>query len=106
MNQANRLTGFGTLFSTLAALTAPAQEFVTFRPTSPSLPALRVRGELGRALGAALAAARQRREYARQRRALQHLDDRLLRDIGLSRADVGGEELQAPFLPGQGLWHL
>lgn len=105
MTQANQMTGFGTLFSTLAALTAPAQEFVTFRPTSPSLPGLRVRGDLGQSLRSALAATRQRRERARQQRALRRLDDRLLRDIGLTRADVG-EELQAPFLPGQGLWHL
>ena len=31
------------------------------------------------------------RERARQRRALLWLDDRLLTDIGLSLADVGGE---------------
>ena len=32
MNQANRIGGFGTLFPTLAALTAPAQEFLTREP--------------------------------------------------------------------------
>ncbi len=30
-------------------------------------------------------------ERTQQRRALQRLDDRLLKDIGLSRADVAGE---------------
>jgi uncharacterized protein YjiS (DUF1127 family) len=105
MNQVNQTASFGTLFSTLAALTAPAQEFVTFRPASPALPGLRVRDDLWGPVRSALKTLRERREGARRRRALQRLDDRLLRDIGLSRADVG-EELQAPFPPGNGLWHL
>jgi uncharacterized protein YjiS (DUF1127 family) len=105
MNQVNHLAGFGTLFSTRAALTSPAQEFAIFRPTSPALRGLRGRRDPWPRLGWALAALRQRRERARQRRALQQLDDRLLRDIGLTRAEVG-EQLQAPFLPGRGLWHL
>ena len=35
-------------------------------------------------------------ERARQRRALQRLDDRMLKDIGLSRADVA-HEADKPF---------
>ena len=105
MKYAHQAAGFGTLFSTLAALTSPAQEFVTSRPAYPALPGLRLRGGLRRHAGAALEATRRRRQLARERRALQHLDDRLLRDIGLSRADVG-DELRSPFLPGPGLWHL
>ena len=105
MKYAHQTSGFGTMFSTLAALTSPAQEFVTSRPSYPALPGLRLRGDLWRQARAALEAARQRGRLARDRRALQHRDDRLLRDIGLSRADVG-EELQSPFLPGRGLWHL
>lgn len=105
MKHANHTASFGTLFSTLAALTSPAQEFVTSRPSYPALPGLRLRGDLWRRVSMALEATRGRRQLARERRALQQLDDRLLRDIGLSRADVG-EELQAPFLPGRGLWHL
>ena len=105
MKHANHTASFGTLFSTLAALTSPAQEFVTSRPSYPALPGLRLRGDLWRHVSAALEATRRRRQLVRERRALQQLDDRLLRDIGLSRADVG-EELQAPFLPGRGLWHL
>ncbi len=38
------------------------------------------------------------RERAAQRRALARLDDRLLRDMGLTRSDVE-EEVQKPF------WH-
>jgi uncharacterized protein YjiS (DUF1127 family) len=106
MTHANRTASFGTLFTTLAALTSPAQEFVTSRPSYPALPGLRLRGDLWRHASAALDAARRRRQLARDRRALQQLDDRLLRDIGLSRADVGEELLQSPFLPAKGLWHL
>ena len=106
MRHANHIAGFGPLFSALAALTSPAQEFVTSRPSYPALPGLRLRDDLWRRLGAALEAARRRRQLARERRVLQRLDDRLLRDIGLSRADVG-VELQPPFAPlGRGLWHL
>ncbi|MCC2663854.1 MAG: hypothetical protein K0R41_4360 [Geminicoccaceae bacterium] len=105
MKYAHQTSGFGTMFSTLAALTSPAQEFVTSRPSYPALPGLRLRGDLWRQARAALEAARQRGRLARDRRALQHLDDRLLRDIGLSRADVG-EELHSPFLTGRGLWQL
>jgi uncharacterized protein YjiS (DUF1127 family) len=54
---------------------------------------------LRRRLGLALAVgslrlsdiAQQWRERARQRRALQNLNDELLKDIGLSRCDVEGE---------------
>lgn len=42
---------------------------------------------LGRAMAAILAGA----ERARQRRSLRELDDRLLRDVGLSRCDVAIE---------------
>jgi len=106
MKQDNQTANFGTLFSTLAELTSPAQEFVTSRPSYPALPGLRLRGDLWRGVSAALEAGRRRRQLARDRRALQQLDDRLLRDIGLSRADVGEELLQSPFLPAKGLWHL
>jgi uncharacterized protein YjiS (DUF1127 family) len=106
MRHANHAASFGPLFSALAALTSPAQEFVTSRPSYPALPGLRLRGELWRQASAALEAARRRRQLARERRVLRRLDDRLLRDIGLSRADVG-VELPPPFPPpGRGLWHL
>jgi uncharacterized protein YjiS (DUF1127 family) len=49
-----------------------------------------------RALRDGLDALRRWRELARQRRQLAELDDRLLRDIGLTRADVGAE-LRKPF---------
>ena len=101
-----------------AALRAPAQEFLTRKSVDrPS--------GLGRRLRSLLEAFEQRRERARIRRGLAGLDDRLLRDIGLSRAAVG-PELPAPFPglgeplapdhdaahgrslshPGHGLWHL
>lgn len=38
-------------------------------------------------------------DRARQRRHLAELDDRLLRDIGLSRADVEAERRKLPWQP-------
>ncbi len=46
---------------------------------------------IGRALARALGALLESLERARQRRRLSALDDRMLKDIGLSRADVEGE---------------
>jgi len=43
---------------------------------------------IGRGAALALTALLSWQERARQRRALEGLDDRLLKDIGLSRADV------------------
>ena len=88
MNTANRAAGFGTLFSTLAALTSPGQEFVTSRPAYRGVPALRLRGSAGARVRALLAAWWRRYEQARTRQALERLDDHLLRDIGVTRAQV------------------
>ena len=82
-----------------ATLSAPAREFLAReRAARPS--GLPVRAGLRRRLRGLLDAFEQRRERARIRRVLAGLDDRLLHDIGLSRADVGSA-LPAPF-PGLG----
>lgn len=61
------------------------------------------RRELFPALGGAVAAIVARtlawRDRARQRRALLRLDDRLLRDIGLTRCDVQSEAGKPFWLP-------
>ena len=88
MNTANQAAGFGTLFSTLAALTSPAQEFVTSRPASRRVPGLRLRPGVGARLKTLAAEFRRRQERARIRRTLERLDDHLLRDIGVTRAQV------------------
>ena len=88
MNTANRAAGFGTLFSTLAALTSPRQEFVTARPAYGGVPGPRLRARGGAGFRALLAAFRRRQEQARIRQALERLDDHLLRDIGVTRAEV------------------
>jgi uncharacterized protein YjiS (DUF1127 family) len=88
MNHANRVQSFGTLFSTLAALTSPAQEFVTSRPAYGGVPRLRLREPAGQRLKAALRTMWRRYERARVKHALERLDDRLLRDIGVTRAEV------------------
>jgi uncharacterized protein YjiS (DUF1127 family) len=92
MNESNRVAAFPGLFSAIAGRAVPAPDFGARRPA--------YRGPVGAGMGDRLRALRQtfelRRERARTRRALAHLDDRLLRDIGLTRRDVG-VVLKAPF---------
>ena len=52
------------------------------------MPRLRLQDAAGRRVKATLAALRRRHEQARVRRALERLDDHLLRDIGVTRAEV------------------
>jgi uncharacterized protein YjiS (DUF1127 family) len=61
---------------------------IDLRRTSPILSQIRAFAEL---LGDALTLAYSWRARSQQRQALLRLDDRLLRDIGLTRADVEGE---------------
>ncbi len=96
MIQTNQIAGFGTLFPTLAALTAPAQEFLTREPAYRAASGLRIRAGLGSRLRTLFQAFQERREHRRTQRTLARLDDRLLRDIGLSRAEVR-RELPEPF---------
>jgi uncharacterized protein YjiS (DUF1127 family) len=109
MNQPNRITGFDGFYPRLAARTAPAPRFATRRPAE--LAPLEL--GLGRWLGILRQALERRRERARTQRALAQLDDRLLRDIGVSRADLR-VRLDSPFAglgetltrERTGLWHL
>jgi uncharacterized protein YjiS (DUF1127 family) len=61
------------------------------RETQPDRPGLAVRAtrSLGAAMAVAWCAFRRHREIARATRALSEMDDHSLRDIGLSRADIG-----------------
>jgi uncharacterized protein YjiS (DUF1127 family) len=86
MNGANQVASFGTLFSAFAALTSPRQEFVTSRLADQGLPGVRLRAGTG--VRTLLAAFWRRQERAATRRALERLDDHLLRDIGVTRAEV------------------
>jgi uncharacterized protein YjiS (DUF1127 family) len=88
MNNSNQTGGFGTMFHALAALTSPGQAFLTSRPTYGAVPGLRLRDGLRDHVHAAVAALGRWRERARTRQALAQLDDHLLRDIGVSRAEV------------------
>jgi uncharacterized protein YjiS (DUF1127 family) len=125
MKPVNPFPGLETLFPTLAALTAPPQEVLTRTPANRTPSRLRSRPELGRRLRVLFERLEHRLEAARVCRTLARLDDRLLRDIGLSRADVG-PELPEPFIglgqplaqgesarrgpthgdPRVGLWHV
>jgi uncharacterized protein YjiS (DUF1127 family) len=92
MNESNRVAALPGLFSVLAGRAVPAPDFRALGPAYRA-PAGAGIGVRLRALGQAFEL---RRERARTRRALAHLDDRLLRDIGLTRRDVG-VVLRAPF---------
>lgn len=99
MTCTNHPAGLATSSPTLAALTAPAQRFLTREPADRRS-GRRIPVGFGRRFRTLLETFERRRERARIRRVLAGLDDRLLRDIGLSRAAVG-PELPAPF-PGLG----
>jgi uncharacterized protein YjiS (DUF1127 family) len=92
MSESNRVAALPGLFSAIAGRAVPAPDFRALGPAYGA-PA-------GAGIGDRLRALRQafelRRERARTRRALARLDDRLLRDIGLTRRDVGFV-LRAPF---------
>ena len=87
---------FGTLFSTAAAFTSPVHQRVTARALYDHVPALRLRSGPRQLVRTIVDAALAWHERARQRRALTQLNDRMLADIGLSRADVDGE-VRKPF---------
>ncbi len=93
MSQVNRLVGFEGLIPALAARTVPAQEQASRWPARRTP----VGAGLGRRLRALRHAFERRRERARRHQELARLDERLLRDVGLSRADLG-VELEPPFL--------
>jgi uncharacterized protein YjiS (DUF1127 family) len=92
MSESNRVAALPGLFSAIAGRAGPAPDF---RAPGPAYGA-----PAGAGIGDRLRALRQafelRRERARTRRALARLDDRLLRDIGLSRADIE-REIEKPF---------
>lgn len=77
----------GSLFSTLSGLLLPTQVMPTHAPAERAPRASSLTGALARAVDAVLTW----QERGRQRRQLMRLDDHLLRDIGLTRADVAAE---------------
>jgi uncharacterized protein YjiS (DUF1127 family) len=85
--------GLGPWFSTVAALTSPVQGMLG-RPFYGDLPPLALRPR-----GRALAVLLRWRERARQRRQLREMNDHLLRDIGITRAEAQAEA-ERPFWRG------
>jgi uncharacterized protein YjiS (DUF1127 family) len=85
--------GFGPWFSTVVALTSPVQGMLG-RPSYGDVPplALRPRSRM-------LATLLRWHQRARQRRQLGELNDHLLRDIGITRAEALAEAEQ-PFWRG------
>lgn len=91
MDMRFRGADYGTLFSTAAALIAPSHSALTARPLYDDVPALRLRPAPKRHVDGLISRLFAWHERARQRWLLSGLDDHMLRDIGLSRADVEGE---------------
>ena len=83
--------GLGTLFSTLAALASPAHSQLVDRPLYGQVAPLGVREWVRDAAHALADMLVTWSERQRQRRLLRELDDHVLRDIGLSRAQVEAE---------------
>lgn len=90
---------FGTLFSTTAAFASPLHQVFTATRLYDSVPALGIRPGLRQAVRRAADALLGWHERARQRQALAELNDHMLADIGLSRADIW-IETQKPFWRG------
>ena len=97
MRHANHTASYGMLFSTLAALTSPAQAMLS-RPFYGGVPQLTVRLHGRRRIKRAVDAVLTWDERARERRHLMELSDHMLRDIGISRAEAFGEA-EKPFWP-------
>jgi uncharacterized protein YjiS (DUF1127 family) len=83
--------GLGTLFSTLTALASPGHTALTGKPLYGNLPPLGVRSRAGGRLARIGRTLALWHERSRQRRHVVHLNDHLLRDIGLTRADIDAE---------------
>ena len=83
--------GLGTMFSTLTALASPGHTALTGEPLYENVPPLGVKRQ-GSGLFARIArSVALWHERSRQRLLLRNLSDDLLRDIGLTRADVEDE---------------
>ena len=90
MTRSGDNSDFGTLFSTVVALTSPVQSVLS-RPYYDGVPQLTVRLHGRRRIKRAVDAVLTWDERARERRHLMELSDHMLRDIGISRAEAFGE---------------
>jgi uncharacterized protein YjiS (DUF1127 family) len=84
-------TGLGTLFVTMTALVSPAHHKIGLRPLYPASGGLDTRAWVRRAVNRLLRTLTTWHERSRQRQRLAELDDHLLRDIGITRAQAQAE---------------
>lgn len=86
-----RHEGLGTAFSTLAALASPLHDQIVHRPLYPAVPRLEIRSWVWWTLKRAARTLGTWRQRQHQRCRLAELDDHLLRDIGITRAQARAE---------------
>ena len=96
MRKTNNQNDFGSLFNAGTALVSPVHELVTRVPLHQTAPPPDRRSGLFRLITLMADALESLRQRLEQRRRLAELNDHLLRDVGLTRADVE-RELQKPF---------
>ncbi len=96
MNQIDRAVGLGTLFSTLTAAASPVHTAVTAKPLYEGVPQLEIRPGLRHWLATVIATSELWLERARERRGLMRLNEHMLRDVGITRAQAEAEG-QKPF---------
>ena len=96
MRKTNSFSGFGFLFMSGTALVSPVHEWVTREALYRATAAPGRRPFWRRPIAHLTGALERLRQRQEQRRSLAMLDDRLLRDIGLTRADVENQ-LRQPF---------
>ena len=82
---------FSPLFTSLVAFASPIHEAMTRRPLYRQASAPDLAAATGRLVGALLTELERWRARHRQRHALLRLDDHLLADIGLTRAEAEAE---------------
>lgn len=96
MRKTNASSPFGSLFTTVTAAVSPAHEMITRQPLYDAIPPLQLRPSAQSLISKVFDQVALWQMRRTQRRSLALLNDRLLRDVGLSQHDVA-KEVAKPF---------
>ncbi len=88
MREYNQTSGFGPLFSAVTAMVSPAHQTITRQPLYERVPGLEINPGFRIAAHAIADQFRRWHRRADQRKTLLALDDRMLDDIGVEKADA------------------